>query len=153
MSSAPDSALPAPSGPLQWGEVSLKFVEVVPGNPQRGLAPFYHFHIIAAETEVGFINLRVGNSEHVQMFAGHIGYTVEEPFRGRGYARQACHALAPFVRSIYPAVIITCDPDNYASIRTIEKLGAQFVEEVAVPARDPMYDRGARIKRRYRWVP
>jgi predicted acetyltransferase len=66
---------------------------------------------------------------------------------------QACHAIAPFVRSIYRSVTITCDPDNLASRRTIERLGAKFVDEVAVPPHDPHYQRGSRIKRRYRWTP
>jgi len=50
-------------------------------------------------------------------------------------------------------VTITCDPDNWASRRTIERLGAELVDEVAVPADDPHYQRGSRTKKRYRWTP
>ncbi len=74
-------------------------------------------------------------------------------FRGHGYALAACRAIAPFVRSVYEAVTVTCDPDNHASIRTIERLGACFIDEVAVPPHDPQYQRGSRTKRRYRWTP
>jgi tagatose 1,6-diphosphate aldolase len=101
----------------------------------------------------GHINFRVGHTEHVRVSAGHIGFEITEPFRGRGYARQACQAIAPFVRSIYEWVTITCDPENPASRRTIEKLGAQFVDEVVVPVEDPHYQRGSRMKRRYQWKP
>jgi tagatose 1,6-diphosphate aldolase len=50
-------------------------------------------------------------------------------------------------------VTITCDPDNLASIRTIERLGASFADEVPVPPHDPHFQRGSRSKRRYRWIP
>ena len=75
-----------------------------------------------------------------------------EPFRGRGYALQACRAIAPFVRSFYDAVTITCDLDNHASRRIIERLGASFTDEVPVPPHDAHFQRGSRSKRRYRWT-
>ena len=100
-----------------------------------------------------YINFRVGDTEHVRICAGHVGFGVAAEFRGHGYAGQACRAMAPFVRSVYEVVTITCDPDNHASRRTIERLGARFMDQVAVPEHDPSYQRGARVKRRYRWTP
>jgi hypothetical protein len=38
-------------------------------------------------------------------------------------------------------------------MRTIERLGARFIDEVVVPPYDPHYQRGSRRKRRYRWTP
>jgi tagatose 1,6-diphosphate aldolase len=143
-----------PPETLSSGEVTLQFVRVVPGEPSRGFVPYYHFRSLAADgSEVGHINFRVGDTNHVRLCAGHIGFEVTEAFRGHGYALQACRALAPFVRSIYESVTITCDPDNLASMRTIERLGARFVDEVVVPENDPHYQRGSRIKRRYKWEP
>ncbi len=98
-------------------------------------------------------SFRVGDTEHVLVCTGHIGFEVLEPFQGQGYALRACRAIAPLVRSVYDGVTITCDPDNHASMRTIERLGARFVDEVAVPPHDPQYQRGSRSKRRYRWTP
>jgi predicted acetyltransferase len=123
------------------------------GEPSRGFVPYYHFHILTADgLDVGHINFRVGDTEHVRICAGHIGFEIAEAFRGRGYVLQACRAMAPFVRSIYQTVTITCDPDNLASRRTIESLDAQFIDEIAVPVHDPHYQRGSRTKRRYRWT-
>jgi tagatose 1,6-diphosphate aldolase len=145
--------LPAPPEALAFGEVGLRFVHIVPGDAPRGFVPSYHFRILTAgDVDVGHINFRVGDTEHVRLCAGHIGFEVGEPFRGRSLALQACRALAPFVRSVYASVTITCDPDNVASLRTIEKLGARFVDEVNVPPLDPHYRRGSRVKRRYRWA-
>jgi len=140
--------------PLSFGDVVLRFIELVPADSERGFVPYYHFCIVTVYGgEVGHINFRVGDTEHVRVYAGHIGFAVVEPHRGHGYAFQACRAIAPFVRSIYENVIVTCDPDNFASKRTIERLGAEFIEEVPVPQGDPNYERGSRSKRRYRWRP
>ena len=147
-------ALPAAPETLSFGEVRLSFARVFPGDAARGLVRYYHFRILnAAGQDVGHINFRVGDTEHVLVSAGHIGYEVEKAFRGRGFAFQACRAIAPFVRLIYESVTITCDPDNRASIRTIERLAARFVDQVCIPPHDPHYKRGSRIKNRYRWMP
>jgi len=146
--------LPAPPDTLSHGQVRLRFVRIVPGEPSRGFVPAYHFRILdASGSDAGHLNFRVGNTEHVCICAGHIGFQIIEPFRGHGYALQGCRAIAPFVRTIYDAVIITCNPDNYASVRTIERLGAAFIDEVPVPPHDPHYQSGSHRKRRYRWMP
>ncbi len=143
-----------PPQDMAYGEVKLRFDGVVPAQPEHGLSPYYHFRVLSSEgVDVGHLNFRVGDSEHVLMYAGHIGFEIEEAFRGHHYAFQACCALGPFVRQIYPAVIITCNPDNHPSRKTIEKLGATFINEVAVPAHDIVYQQGARWKRRYEWKP
>jgi len=146
--------LPGPPETLSSDDVLLRFVKVVPGELSKGFVPFYHFRIMTVGgTDVGQINFRIGDTEHVRVCAGHIGFEIDKSFRGHGYAFQACRALAPFVRSMYETVIITCDPDNQASRRTIERLGARFMEEVAVPPDDPHYQQGSRRKRRYTWTP
>ena len=151
---APIETSQTPPDILSFGQVRLHFVRVIPGEPSRDFVPAYHFRILVADgSDVGHINFRVGDTEHVRVCAGHIGFEVGEQFRGHGYAFEACRAIAPFVRSIYEAVTITCDPDNVASVRTIERLGAKFTDEVSVPAHDPHYQRGSRRKRRYRWAP
>ena len=139
---------------MSHGEVNLRFVRLIPGDPARGIVPAYHFRIVLADgSDAGHLNFRVGDTGHVRISAGHIGFGVDVAFRGHGYARGACVAVAPFVRKFYEAVIITCDPDNHASRRTIEHLGATFLDEVPVPPNDPQYQRGSRRKRRYQWTP
>lgn len=152
--SAPVEMPQTPPETLSFGEVGLHFVRVVPGDPSRDFVPAYHFRILLADgSDVGNVNFRVGDAEHVRVCAGHIGFEIREQFRGHGYAFQACRAIAPFVRLVSGAVTITCDPDNVASIRTIERLGASFTDEVSVPPHDPHYKRGSRTKKRYVWTP
>jgi GNAT superfamily N-acetyltransferase len=147
-------ALPTAPATLTCGPIILRFVEIVPGDTVLDLVPSYHFRILTAEgVDVGHINFRIGKTRHIRNCAGHLGFAIHEPHRGHGYARQACLALAPFIRTVSPAVLITCNPDNFASRRTIERLGAKFIDEVAVSAADAHHDRHARRKRRYQWTP
>jgi predicted acetyltransferase len=138
---------------LSHGAATLRFDYKGAGDPSQGIVPFYHYRIIVAALDVGHINFRIGDTPHVRLYSGHIGYEISPPFRGHGYAFQACRALASFVRLFYRQVIITADPDNAASLRTIERLGAAFLDEIAVPESDPHYARGSRVKRRYQWSP
>ena len=139
---------------LSSGRVRLRFVRVAPGDAARGFVPAWHFRILIPDgSDVGHINFRIGDTEHVRVCAGHIGFEILEAFRGHGYALHACRAMAPFIRSVYAAVTLTCDPDNFASRITIERLGAAFIDEIDVPPHDPHYQRGSRSKRRYRWTP
>lgn len=144
----------APPEGLSFGSVRLRFDKVVSPDSATGLAPYYHFRVLLADdTDVGHINFRIGNTDHILITAGHIGYEIREEHRGHNYAFEACRAIGPFVRSLYSAVTITCDPHNYASRRTIEKLGTTFIDEIEVPRHDPGYLKGGRRKRRYEWRP
>jgi len=145
--------LPAPPQGLKHDDVSLFFVGVMPGDEGRGLAPYYHHRILVDDADVGHINFRVGESDHVRLYAGHIGFQIKPVYQGRGFAGKACQALAPLAWQHYDHVILTADPGNVASIRTIEKLGARFENEIAVPPSDPQFGGGSRSKRRYRWEP
>lgn len=145
--------LPAPPEGLAYEDVSLFFVGVMPGDEQHGLVPYYHHRILVDSADVGHINFKVGDTDHVRLYAGHVGFEVKPVYRGHGYAEKACRALVPLMTRHYDDVILTADPTNLASLRTIERLGARFESELPVPENDPQYSRGARIKRRYRWWP
>ena len=138
---------------LSHGVLSLQWVDIV-FPIGRELAPYHHFRILAGSVDVGHINLRIGESGHLQRVVGHIGFGIRSRFRGHGYALSACWALGPFARVLRRETILTCDPGNHASRRTLERLvGGLSGEEVSVPIGDPHYGRGARTKLRFRWVP
>ena len=149
----PPILLPPPPRSLHEEGVALRFSKIV--YPKgRGLAPYYHFRILAGTKDVGHINLRVGESEHVQRVVGHVGFGIRKRHRGHRYALLACRALAPFARTVTPEVILTCDPKNHPSRHTLERLvGGERGEEISVPHSDPHYRRGARTKLRFRWLP
>jgi RimJ/RimL family protein N-acetyltransferase len=146
-------SLPEPPLTLSSAPVRLLFSKILPGDAIRGFAPSYHFRICVGRVDVGHINLRMGDTEHVIGCAGHVGYEIAPPFRGRHFALSACRALGPFARSLREDLVITCDPENRASHRTIKLLGAVHLDEVPVPSHDPHYSRGSTRKLRFLWRP
>jgi predicted acetyltransferase len=100
---------------------------------------------------VGSVGLRIGDNENVQQTIGHIGYNVYPFARGHHYAERASRLLLPLARrhGLNP-LWITCNPENLASRRTCERLGATLVDVVPVPIDHPLHARGERYKCRYR---
>jgi tagatose 1,6-diphosphate aldolase len=99
----------------------------------------------------GGIGLRIGQSRDLEMYLGHVGYNVYPPARGNHYAERACRLILPIARHHgMRALWITCNPDNYASRRTCERLGCALVDTVAVPAGHTLHQRGELEKCRYR---
>ena len=145
-----------PTAPEQmsYDDVTVVFERLTDGDPERGFVPGYHFKILNEQSEeVGHLNFRVGDTEHVRFAAGHIGFEIAEQHRGHRYAGSACLAVAPWVSEVSGSVLITVDPDNLPSIRTIKRIGGDFLDEVNVPEGDPHYLRGSFRKRRYQWEP
>jgi tagatose 1,6-diphosphate aldolase len=139
-------------GQLIDGELELVLVEKVPGNPVVNHVPAYRFKmtLVGQEQAIGRIDLRIGNTHHLVMYGGHIGYGVESEHRGHHYAARAVKLLMPLARSHGMTTLwITCNPDNVASRRTCELAGAQFVEIVNLPQDTDMYQQGERQKCRY----
>ena len=120
----------------------------------RGVVPHYRFRMIHRLTRIymGNISLRLSNIPPIVLYAGHIGYGVEEAYRGHRYAARAVLLLLPHARQhgISP-VWITCNPDNMPSRRSCELAGGSFIEIIDLPPDNPMYKMGERQKCRYRF--
>lgn len=116
--------------------------------------PAYLFDITRHNGQrIGQIDIRLGTTEALVRYGGQIGYGIDKPFRGHGYAYQACLLLKSVALEMgFEELWITCNPDNIASIKTCEKLGAQYVERVTVPFGSELWFRGDRAKVRYLWV-
>ena len=99
----------------------------------------------------GGIGLRIGHSADLEMYLGHIGYNVFPPARGRHLAERACRLLLPLAKAHGMTTLsITCNPDNWPSRRTCQRLGADLVGLVSLPNDHVLYQRGERSKCRYR---
>lgn len=142
---------PAPKK-IEGDIVTLHFDSIKPVDVEKGYVPYYHFRVIDnTGNNVGHINFRIGNTNHVLFCAGHIGYEIKDMFRGHSYAYHACITIAPFVRSFYPSVVLTCNPDNLASKITIEKLHCKFLGEHQLDENEQAYKNGERTRNRYLW--
>jgi len=76
----------------------------------------------------GAINFRhqPGTEDLPSYCSGHIGYSIVEWKRNRGYATRALELILPEARAAgMRRVLLTCDEDNPASQRVIEKCGGQ----------------------------
>jgi tagatose 1,6-diphosphate aldolase len=140
-------------GPLSDGELSLVLVRRQQADLARGWVPGYEFEMRreGSADSAGRLSFRAVTNWAVEMYAGHIGYSVEPGFRGRHFAERAVRLLLPFVRRHgFESIWITCNPDNLPSRRTCERLGAVLFEVVPLPPDNEMYARGDREKCRYR---
>lgn len=119
---------------MQKGEktdMHLELLEYVSHNLPKGFTPYYIYEIRVDDKEVGRVTFREGTFQQ-HYFDGHIGYHIEPEFRGHHYAYQACLLLQKELG--FHQVILTCDPNNQASLHTIEKLGAKYLETKTIPA-------------------
>jgi len=96
---------------------------------------------------VGSIDLRLKMDDYMYYY-GHVGYDVYEPFRGNHYAYEACKVLFEIAKDEYKIneLIITCNPDNIASYKTLVKLGGECKGIVKVPLSHPLYIHGDKEK-------
>lgn len=143
--------VPVNSGELRDQELRLELERLRYDTIHK--VPSYDFRMVHAATVegMGSIRLRVGSTPHVEMYAGHIGYEVDEAHRGHRYASRSVRLLMPLARLHgLPCLWITCDPENVASGRCLEIVGAEFIEIVNVPPDCVIHKSGHPRKCRYR---
>lgn len=84
---------------------------------------------------MGYVSMRLGESPELY-YLGHIGYRVEEAYRGQGFAEKAVRLLLPSIKAFgLASVVITTDVDNLPSRRTCERLGCVLERVAPVPER------------------
>lgn len=125
-------------------EIQLRLQKTVDGNNKKDWLPTYHFAICDKHGhKMGVCDLRIGHNIKTY-YGGNIGYTVYEPYRGHLYAGKACLMLFELAKKHkMNYLIITCNPDNYASRKTCEFAGCSLVEIAELPKDNDMrIDRG-----------
>lgn len=134
---------------LDISDIYLRLESVAAADDERGLVPSRHYIICRAvdDEPVGECSLRLGHNGkegyYSTYYGGNIGYEVYPEFRGNHYAAKACVILLDEARTLgMEYLLVTCNPDNFASKRTIELVGFAFIEDAEVPVHNAMYDRG-----------
>ena len=118
---------------IQGEILTLKLISYYEGNEKE--LPYYWFDIIenVSQTSVGKISIRIGHNYH-SYYNGNIGYEIDEEYRGNNYAYKACKMLIDVAKyHNMDKIYLSCDIDNIASYKTIEKLGGKLIEEVQPP--------------------
>ncbi len=139
---------------IKGEEIDLHLIKTVPGNKEKNWVPAYHFNISLSGLlkPIGHIDIRIGYNENLY-YGGHIGYSVNEEYRGNYYAAKSVLllrkvALAHNMEKIF----ITCNPDNIASRKTCGYVGAKLLKITAVPEDNDMYQRGEKEKCIFEWM-
>jgi tagatose 1,6-diphosphate aldolase len=133
------------------GEIELFCASKNLGNSDKKWVPVYFFDIRKKGVTIGHLDLRIGNN-NLLYYGGHIGYFVDEPYRGNGYAATACRLLLPIMKGHgMTKILITNNPENTASRRVCEKLGAKLIRRVFLPEWSDMYQEGMREKNIFIW--
>ena len=87
---------------------------------------------------LGTSRLRHHLNERLRLMGGHIGYGIRPSEQRKGYGTQILALTLVEARKLgIKRVLVTCDVDNIASVRVIEKNGG-FLAERVTPAN---YDR------------
>ncbi len=138
---------------IKGEEVDLLLERKAPGDAIGGIAPAYWFAINLTDTNltIGTIDLRIGNNTRLY-YGGHIGYGIDQKYRGNHYAAKACELLKEVALAHdLTELFITCNPENVASNKTCLYLGAELIETADLPSDNNMYIMGERQKCIYKW--
>jgi len=109
------------------------------------LVPTSHLWALREEQFVGRISIHHVLNDALRVEGGHIGYDTVPSFRGRGVATEMLLQALPVARALgLPAVLLTCDDTNAASIRVIERNGGSLRETRVLGANRPL--------KRYYWI-
>jgi tagatose 1,6-diphosphate aldolase len=132
------------------GDLKLELMHLSPRDNVKDWVPSFHFFMLSDDNHAGQIRLRVGRTPELLLYRGHIGYEVEPEYRGRHFAARSVMLLLPLVRALeLRRAVVTCDPENLPSRRSIEIAGGIHENTVEVPETEPMYMAGARQRMRY----
>ena len=136
--------------------VYLKCTEKNPAIPEKKWVPSYEFDICKDGESIGKISLRIGYGGGLYgsnlYYGGQIGYDVDEPHQGNGYAVRACRLLLPVAKAHgMEKLLITNNHTNKASMRVCEKLGARLMRVVRLPEWHDLYKDGQRYQNIYEW--
>jgi predicted acetyltransferase len=106
--------------------------EALPEKVNPGCVPCTHLWLVADDGRiVGTSRLRHWLVPHLEREGGHIGYDVRPSERERGYGTCLLALTLQKAASMgLSHVLVTCDEDNVASIRVIERNGESLYFDI-----------------------
>ena len=100
-------------------------------NLKPGYVPETYFFLWDDDKIVGLFKIRHYLNDFLRNNSGHIGYTIIEKYRGRGYATLGLKAAIEICKSLIKEdeLYLSCHKDNLASLRVQMKCGAYLTGE------------------------
>ena len=116
--------------------------------------PTVFYDIYVSGTNPSGTNLKVGKcdlrlkNDGFMYYYGNVGYNIIESQRGHHYAYYACKVLFKIAKEEFgmKELIITCNPDNEASYKTLKKLKGDLIDIAQIPYDHELYEKGDRFK-------
>ena len=122
-------------GPLDDAEdylQKIKQYQHVAGLP-IGLVPASVYWLVDEGDFIGHVSVRHCLNAALERWGGHIGYAIRPSQQHRGYGSKILKRVLPVVRALgIEKALVTCDKDNFASRRIIEKNGGLLADESEV---------------------
>lgn len=121
---------------MTWEEFAVFLRRLESGAHEEGLPPrrvpqSVYWLVRDGRVLLGSSHLRHRLTPMLEHEGGHIGYVIRPSERGKGYATLLLSLTLEKAREMgLPGVLITCDDDNIASARVIEKNGGQLLNKV-----------------------
>ena len=96
-----------------------------------GWVPASTYWLICQNRIVGTCNLRHELNEFLRKFGGHVGFSVRPSERKKGFGTLMLGLLLGKAQELgIMRALVTCDDNNIASARVIEKNDGKFVDKV-----------------------
>ena len=122
---------PAVTRFMDWGpnsrEDTVAVLAEVPGEANAVPRSNYTLAVVVRTDDelVGAVHIGETSREHRR---GEMGYVLAQAHWGRGYATEAAAAILRFGFDEvgFHRIAATCDPENIASARVLEKIGMQY---------------------------
>ncbi len=98
---------------------------------KEGIVPSTTFWFVNDGKYIGTIIFRHYLNEFLETYGGHVGYAVRPKMWSLGYATKMLSELIIYIKNNTQLneIIITCDHDNKASQRVIEKNKGELISE------------------------
>ena len=114
-------------------------------RPGRVLATLFLCVRKSDDKILGMIQIRHYFNEYLEKYAGHIGYSIRPSERRKGYATEMLRLALPFCGELgLKKVLISCEPENIGSEKTILKNGGVYESTV--------YEPGEQIYLKRHWI-
>ena len=137
----------------QWGDVDEDFTAFVQRlrdyahgmNLPDEWVPATTFWLVCGGRVLGTADLRHRLTEALKDVGGHVGYGIRPSERGKGYATLMLELVLVKAKQLgLGRVLVTCDKDNPASARVIQKNGGKLDSET-------ISKQSGKMKQRY-WI-